>query len=153
MAAKYRVTLTPDERIHLEGLITTGRAAARTLTHARILLKADAGAPDGPAWDDAAIHAALDCSLSTIHRVRQLFVEHGLRDALQRHASPHARVTKLDGEQEAHLVALACGPAPVGRARWSLRLLAGRFVALGFCAGISHETIRLVLKKTNSSRG
>ena len=152
MANKYRVTLTPEERTRLEAVQSAGSAPARTITHARILLKADSS-PAGPNWDDATIQAALDCSLSTIHRVRQLFVESSLDAALHRHRSSVARLPKLDGEQEAHLVALACGPAPAGRARWSLRLLAGRFVALGFCAGISHETIRLVLKKTNSSRG
>ena len=152
MAIKYRVTLTPEERSRLLELIRTGTAPARTLTHARILLKADATAPDGPHWDDAAIHAALDCSLSTIHRVRQLFVEAGLAAALHRHRPP-PRLSKLDGEQEAHLVALSCGPPPAGRARWSLRLLADRFVALGYCADISYETLRLVLKKTKSSPG
>ncbi len=152
MAAKYLVTLTPDERARLTALLQAGTAAARTLTHVRILLKADAS-PAGPAWDDAAIQAALDCSLSTIHRVRQLFVEASLDAALHRRRPPVARLPKLDGEQEAHLVALSCGPPPAGRARWSLRLLADRFVALGFCDDISYETIRIVLKKTKLSPG
>ena len=152
MAIKYRVTLTPEERTDLEQLISTGRAPARTLTHSRILLKADATPPSGPAWDDATIQAALDCSPSTIHRVRQLFVEAGLDAALHRRRPP-ARLGKLDGEQEAHLVALVCSEPPTGRARWSLRLLADRFVALGFVDEISYETIRVVLKKTNSSPG
>ncbi len=146
MAIKYRVTLTPEERTHLEELISTGSAPARTITHARILLKADATPPAGPNWDDAAIQAALDCGLSTIHRVRQLFVEVGLDAALHRRRPP-ARLGKLDGEQEAHLIALACGDPPTGRARWSLRLLADRFVALGYIEAISYETIRVLLKK------
>jgi len=152
MSIKYRVTLTPEERTHLEEVISTGTTPARTITHARILLKADEQAPAGPHWEDAAIQAALDCSLSTIHRVRQLFVEGGLDAALHRQRPP-ARLSKLDGEQEAHLLALSCGAPPAGRARWSLRLLADRFVALGYCEGISYETIRIVLKKTKSSPG
>lgn len=152
MAAKYRVTLTPDERAHLEALISAGSAPARTITHARILLKADAS-PAGPAWEDAAIQQALDCSLSTIHRVRQRFVDAGFTAALHRHVPPGPRLPKLDGELEAHLVALTCGDPPAGRARWSLRLLADRFVALGYIEDISHETIRLVLKKTKLSPG
>ncbi len=152
MATKYRVTLTPAERTHLEALISAGSAPARTLTHARILLKADATSPAGPSWDAAAIQSALDCSLSTIHRVRQLFVEVSLDAALHRRRPP-ACLGKLDGEHEAHLVALVCGAPPEGRSRWSLRLLADRFVALGHIDAISHETIRLVLKTTNSSPG
>ncbi len=153
MATKYRVTLTTEERSNLDTLIHTGRAPARTLTHARILLKADETPPTGPAWDDVAIQAALDCSLATIHRVRQLCVDVGLDAALHRRHSPSARLNKLDGEQEAQLVALACGAPPTGRGRWSLRLLADRFVALGFVDDISYETIRITLKKTKLSPG
>jgi Homeodomain-like domain len=153
MAIKYRVTLTAEERSTLATLINAGHAPARTLTHARILLKADETPPAGPAWDDAAIHAALDCSLATIHRVRQLFVDAGLDAALYRRHSPSARLNKLDGEQEAQLVALVCGAPPLGRHRWSLRLLADRCVALGVVDDISYETIRITLKKTKSSPG
>jgi len=148
MATKYRVTLTPEERDRLETLTTTGIASARTLTHARILLKADTSVPAAPAWTDAAIATALDCSLSTIHRVRELFVDVGLDAALRRRPAP-PRLAKLDGEAEAHLIALVCARPPEGRARWSLRLLADRYVALGVGEAVSYETIRLVLKKTN----
>ncbi len=153
MAHKYRVTLTPDERTHLETLIHAGTAPARTFTHAHILLKADASGLADPPWDDAAIASALACSLSTIHRVRQLFVEAGFDTALHRSRPRVSRLSKLDGEQEAHLVALACSAPPSGRARWSLRLLAEQFVGLGYQETLSHETIRCVLKKTKLSRG
>ena len=142
------LSVTPEERDRLETLTTTGTAPARTLTHARILLKADTAVPLGPAWRDGAIATALDCSLSTIHRVRELFVDVGLEAALHRRPAP-PRLAKLDGEAEAHLIALVCAPPPSGRTRWSLRLLADRYVALGVSEAVSYETIRLVLKKTN----
>src|SRR5262245_22943511 len=143
MATKYHVDVTPAERAQLEAVVTTGTAPARTITHARILLKADRG-PGGPHWPDDQIGAALDVSLATIHRVRQRFVEAGLLEALQRQPPP-PRLRKLDGEQEAHLIALHCGPPPPGYARWSLRLLADRYVALGYGDPVSHETVRVVL--------
>lgn len=152
MAKRYRVTLTAEERAELAALVTKGKAAARTLIHARILLKADESA-DGPAWKDQAIVQALDVSLSTVSRVRQVFVEAGVAAALRRKPDCQLRARKLDGEQEARLVALVCGEAPVGRARWTLRLLADQLVRLEYVDTISHETVRQTLKKTNSSRG
>jgi transposase len=152
MPVKYIVTLTPDERTMLETLITSGTSAARKLTHARILLKADSTA-GSPGWSDEEIRAALDVSLPTIHRVRQQFVEDGLEAALDRRKPAGARRRKLDGAQEAHLLAVACGAAPDGQKRWSLRLLANRLVELEVVEAISHETVREVLKKTNLSPG
>ena len=152
MAKKYRVTLTNDERTMLTTLISSGTAPARTLTHARILLKADQAA-GGPAWTDAAIRDALDVGLSTIARVRERFVEESLEAALHRRSGPRLRQRLLDGSQEAHLVALTCSPPPSGQERWSLRLLADKLVALEVVDTISYETIRQVLKKTPSSRG
>src|SRR5918998_631656 len=111
MAKKYRVTLTDDERTMLTTLITSGSAPARTLTHARILLKADQ-AVGGPAWTDAAICAALDVGLSTIARVRERFVEESLDAALHRRSHPRPRERLLDGSQEAHLIALTCSAPP-----------------------------------------
>ncbi len=151
MPVKYRVTLTDEERTHLTELVTTGKTTARTLTHARILLKADA-AEGGPAWSDEAIAQALDVSLSTIHRTRQRFVEESLDAALHRQAPFQPRACKLDGHQEAHLLALACGAPPAGRNRWSLRLLADRMVEFGYVESVSHELVRRTLKKTSSSR-
>jgi transposase len=149
---KYCVTLTREERTELTRLLEKGKAAARTLTHARILLKADQG-PEGPAWPDQQIVTALEVGLSTVSRVRQAFVEAGLTAALQRKRSPQIRPRKLDGVQEAHLIALACSAAPEGHARWTLRLLADELVRLEYVEAVSHETVRQVLKKTSSSPG
>jgi transposase len=152
MRKRFIVKLEAEERAELEQMLAKGRAAARKLLHARILLKADAG-PAGPGWDDAAIGAALDVSHDTIERVRRRFVEDGLAAALARRRAAPPRPRKVFGEQEAHLIALACGPAPAGHERWSLRLLAGRMVELEYIESVSHETVRQILKKTSSSRG
>jgi hypothetical protein len=151
MRKVYRVTLTAEERGELHSLITQGTAAARALTRARILLKADES-PDGPAWTDAQIIAALDVSHPTVARVRQRFITERLA-AVARHPPTTRPAPKVDGEQEAHLIALACSPPPRGRERWSLRLLAERYVVLGYGEAISHEWVRQTLKKTVSSRG
>jgi len=151
MNKKYIVHLTDSERGILDGLVNTGKGAARTLTHARILLKADCG-PDGPAWTDEAISAALDVSIPTIERVRRSLVLAAFDAALQRKPAP-PRQRKLDGRQEAHLIALACSPAPEGHQRWTLQLLADRLVELEALDGLAPETVRQILKKTSSSRG
>lgn len=144
---KYRVTLAEEERSHLEGLVRKGSAAARSMNRARILLKADSS-PGGPAWTDEQIRDAFEVGLATIYRVRQAFVEEGLEPALRPRKSSREYRRKLDGDQEAHLVALACGQPPPGRCRWTLRLLAERFVDLGHVGAVSPETIRQTLKKT-----
>jgi hypothetical protein len=152
MAKKYRVTLTVDERSMLTNMINAGAAPARTLTHARILLKADE-APGGPAWTDDAIRDALDVGLSTIARVRERFVEDSIEAALRRRTPARTRERLLNGNEEAHLLALTCSPPPAGQERWSLRLLADKMVELEYVAHLSHETVRQTLKKTNSSLG
>jgi hypothetical protein len=152
MAKKYRVTLTEEEREQLTALVTKGKAAARALTHARILLKTNA-AEGGPAWTDAAVCAALDVGRCTVMRVRERFVEEGLEAALRPRPSTYVQPRKLDGHLEAELITLACSKAPEGQARWTLRLLADRFVQLGHVAELSHETVRQTLKKTSSNRG
>jgi transposase len=152
MLKKYHVRLSADERTLLTDLITAGTAAARTQTHARILLKADAG-PDGPAWIDADIATALEVGVRTIERVRERWVLDGLEAALHPRPVTTPRRRKLDGEQEAHLIALACSTPPAGRKRWSLRLLADRLVELEVVDGIAPETVRTMLKKTSSSPG
>ena len=152
MAKKYRVTLTEDERTMLTTMLTSGSAPARTLTHARILLKADQAA-GGPAWTDEAIRDALDVGLSTIARVRERFVEQSIDDALHRRSSPRPRQRLLDGAEEARLLALTCSAVPEGNERWTLRLLADKMVELEYVDRVSHETVRQVLKKTNSNRG
>jgi homeodomain-containing protein len=148
----YRVKLTPEERAHLHALVSKGKAAARTLTHARILLKADEGEA-GPCLCDDEIALDLDVNRSTVERVRVRCVEEGFEAALRPRPSRQLHPRKLDGVQEAHLIALACSPAPKGRARWSLRLLADKLVELEVVDDISYETVRQTLKKTNSNPG
>ena len=147
MPKKYRVMLSTDERADLEGLLARGKADVRRLKHAQILLKADE-ADDGPAWSDERIADALNAGTATVERVRQRFVEEGLTSAL----SPYRGGTriyerKLDGAQEAHLIALACSVPPDGQARWTLRLLAQRMVDLAYVDTLSYETVRQRLKK------
>ena len=150
---KYLVILTPAERDWLSGLVSAGRRSALTITRARILLKADQ-APGGPAWEDQDIARALDCSVRTVERVRQRFVERGLEPALGRKPQDRpSRERKFDGAAEARLIALACSQPPEGHARWTLKLLADRLVELEVFDSVSDETVRRVLKKTNSSRG
>jgi hypothetical protein len=148
---KYIVRLDEAERTFLTDLVSSGTAAARTLTHARLLLKADVG-PGGPGWTDQQIAAALDVGVRTIERVRETLVTAGLDAALHRRRPP-ARPRKLDGAAEAHLVALACSAPPEGRARWTLHLLAAKLVELEVVDAIAPETVRTTLKKTSSSRG
>jgi transposase len=152
MKKKYIVTLTEEERQRLEALVSRGKAAARKLIHARILLKADAS-EEGPDWDDAAIAEGLDVGRVTVERVRKTFVEEGFEAALERHKPRRQYLRKLDGEGEAHLIVLACGQAPEGRSRWTLRLLADRLVALEYVDELSYQTVRRTLKKTNLSLG
>ena len=148
----YRVTLKPEERVDLERMMRTGKAAATKLTHARILLLADE-TPGGPARSDGQIIEALEVSKNTVCRVRERFVEQGLEAALVRKPSSRTYARKLDGRGEAHLIALACSDPPAGRANWTLQLLADRMVVMGCADTLSYETVRQVLKKTRSSRG
>jgi hypothetical protein len=148
MNKKFIVRLSVEERGQLEAIVAKGKAAAaRKLTRARILLKADCSLL-GPAGCDERISDALDLGAIAVHRVRRSFVEGGLEGVLVRRPVP--RLPRLlDGEQEAHLIALACGSPPAGRCRWTLRLLADKLVELGHIGTVSHETIRRTLKKTS----
>ena len=152
MKKKYIVTLTQMERQMLQAMLSQGKAAARKLLHARILLKADAGAA-GPAWGDDAIAQGLEVGRATVERVRRQFVEEGLEAALVRRRSRRQYQRKLDGDGEAHLIALACQKAPEGRSRWTLRLLADRMVQLEYVDQVSYQTVRRTLKKTNLNLG
>jgi hypothetical protein len=152
MAYPYRVALTEAQRAELRGLVGAGVAPARTLTRARILLKADHG-EGGPGWSDAAIAGALDVNPSTVLRVRRQFAAEGLAATLARKRPDRVYERRLDGRREAHLVALACSDPPAGRERWTLRLLADELVRLEVVGAVSHETVRRTLKKTTSSRG
>lgn len=152
MSKRYRVTLTVSEREELEALLARGKADVRRLTHARILLKADE-AEGGPGWSDSRIAEAVECGEATVERVRKRFVEEGLELALSPYRTPRREYRpKLDGDQEARLITLACSAPPEGRARWTLRLLAEVLVELEVIDSVSHETVRQTLKKTNLSR-
>jgi hypothetical protein len=152
MPKTHPVLLIKEQRQSLLELITTGKTAAHTLAHARILLKADEG-DEGPAWTDAAIAEALETSVPTVERVRARFAKEGLEAALRRRIASRTHTRKLDGAGEAHLIALTCSEPPAGQEHWALRLLAGRMVELGYVDAISHETVRRALKKMNSSPG
>ena len=152
MKKKYIVTLTEAERRTLREMLSRDKAAARKLAHARILLKADTSA-DGPAWRDDAIAEGVEVGRATVERVRKAFVEEGLEAALGRRKPRRQYRRALDGDGEAHLVALACSQAPEGRSRWTLRLLADRMVALEYVDALSKDTVSRVLKKTNLSLG
>jgi hypothetical protein len=150
--ARYRVTLDPEERSALERLVTVGKAAARKLAHARILLLADGAAGGGR--PDADIVAALGVSMRTVERVRQRFVTEGLAAALAPRPQPsRPDQVKIKGDVEQKLVQLACSDPPRGRCHWTLQLLADELVVLGLARTLSTETVRQALKKTTSSRG
>ena len=144
---KHVVRLTAADRRELERMARCGRHPARTLVHARILLKADA-AKGSPGWDDAAIAEALDCGTRTVARVRKKYAEGGLDVALHRKKPTGRQYRKLDGDQEARLVAIACSAPPAGKARWTLKMLADRLVELEVVDALSDETVRRTLKKT-----
>jgi putative transposase len=146
MSEKYLVDLTSTEQEYLTGLLKRGKLSARKIARAHILLQAAEGLSDEDIAD------TLRVGISTIHRTRQRFVEEGLEPALSERCRASGR-PKLEGKQEAFLVALACSTPPAGRARWTMQLLADRFVELTTVTGISDETVRRALKKTTSNRG
>jgi transposase len=149
---KHLVLLTAEQRQLFEEMTRTGTHTARSLTHARILLMADTG-PEGDAESDDTIAEAVGVHPGTVARVRKLFVASGSQAALHRKPPTGRQYRKLDGEQEARLVAMACGPIPGGRARWTLKLLADRLVELRVVESIDPATVHRALKKTRSSRG
>ena len=147
MPKKYRVTLTAEEREELDRLLSRGKADVRCLKHAQMLLKADE-AEGGPGWSDERVADAFDAGVATIERLRQRFVEEGLQAARRTYRTgTRLYERKLDGAQEAHLIALACSAPPDERARWTLRLLAQRMVELAYVDTLSYETVRQTLKK------
>ena len=149
---KYRIRLTTDEQQELKALVSRGRTVAYKQTHARILLMSDEAREDG-GMKDADISGALGVGLSMVERVRRRCVEEGIESALNRKKQLRRRQKTLDGEREARLIAMACGEPPEGRASWTLKLLADELVECEIVETISTETVRQVLKKTNSSRG
>ena len=143
---KYGVRLTAQDKGRLRRMIRAGRNPTQAITRARILLKTDEG------WTAARVAAAMDVSERTVFRAKRRYAEEGLDEVL-RHRNQVNRYRKLDDRGEAHLIALACSQAPEGHDHWTLRLLAGKAVELGLVESLSHETVRLRLKKTRSSRG
>jgi len=150
-SSKVVVRLTADQRRTLERVARTGEHPALTTRRARILLKADADGPD--AWTDERIAEALDTTRMTVSRVRQQFATQGLDATLHRKKPTGRQYRKLDGKQEARLVALACSKAPEGRGRWTMKLLADKLVELEVVESIDPATVCRTLKKTCSSRG
>ena len=149
-AKKYIVELTTEERSQLDAVIASERIAAHKRRHARMLLKLDQG-PHGPGWTDAEVADAFDCKQRAAERLRIRLVERGFQTVLEHGNRGRLRGPKLDGVAEAHLIALACGAAPQGRNRWSVRLLADQIVALDIVASCSKSSVQRVLKKTNLS--
>jgi len=149
----YKVTLTQEERDQLTEMTRTGTHAARKIIHALILLNVDRGSQTVERQTNEEICKVLKIGMRTIDRVKKRFVEEGLEAALK--MAPTTRVYEklVDGDMEAHLIALACGEPPKGFARWSLRLLADKLVELRYAEDISYETVRRTLKKTNLSLG
>jgi hypothetical protein len=148
MKKRFLVTLTAVEREELNALISAGKASAKKLAHARILLKADQ-AEGGPSWPDEVIAEAVEVSSDTVARVRQRFVEQGLEAALVRKRQDKpSRERILDGAAEAKLIAVACSEPPAGRSVWTLTMLADKLVELAVVESVSRETVRRVLKKT-----
>ncbi len=152
MNRKYVVKLTDEQRQYLEKIITSGTSSARMQTRARILLKSDSS-ENGPKWSYEKIVEAFDVSEMLIRDVRKRFWEQGFEAALQRKKPDREYEHSLDGEAEAHLIALACSQAPEGHTRWTLRLLKKRMEEKQYVETISHETIRTTLKKRKLSLG
>jgi transposase len=147
MRKKYVVQFSPQDRQRCLDLIRAGTAHTRTLMHARVLLKADSG-PQGPGWTDAAIAEAVEVSTVTVANIRRRFVTEGLEESLRHYRGPNREYPhKLDGRQEAHLLALAHSAPPEGHKQWSLRLLADEMVELGYVESVSHMTVSRTLKR------
>lgn len=150
MAPRYIVRLNLDERKELTCFVSKGKVAAYKRLHAQILLKADISEV-GPGWSNQKIAETFEVNIRTVERLRKRFVEEGLESALNRAKQKVVRNRRLDGEQEAHLIALTCGGPPDGYGRWTLRLLADRMVELEYTDRVSHETVRQLLKKRNKT--
>lgn len=150
---KYRLSLTPEERKELEIVVAKGKHNSQKVLNALILLNCDEDAPKPRMLREQDIADVLHVSAMKIQRVKQRFVEEGLEIALNGHKGQREYARKADGEFEAHLVALSCSEPPPGHERWSLRLLADKVVELQYVDNVSYETVRRVLKKTNSSLG
>lgn len=152
MKKKYIVKLTEEERTYLAEKISSGVESARSLRRAWILLKADQG-EHGPAWSDERISEAYEISSTSVYQIRRRYYQRGMKGTVARKKPDRVYERCLDGEAEAHLIAMTCSEPPEGYGRWTLRLLRDEMVALEYVESVSHETIRTTLKKTNLSPG
>ncbi len=152
MEKRYVVELSAEERQQLSDLVRKGKALARRIQHAQILLKVDQS-PHGPGWTDQQIAEAYGVTVLTVGRIRQRLAEQGLESALARRPREPGARRKMDGAAEARLIALACSAPPEGRTRWTIRLLADKLVELEIMEEVGRETVRKTLKKTNLSLG
>jgi transposase len=150
-ASKIEVHLSADQRAALQRLVHTGTHSAHARRRAAILLRADPDGPDG--WPDDRIAEALDINRNTVWRVRAQFVAEGLDATLHKKKAQGRQYRKLDGAQEAKLIALACSAPPQGQARWTMTLLADRLVELEVVESVDPSTVWRTLQKTRSSRG
>lgn len=148
---KYIVNLFQEERDYLLSITTKGKTSARKIVHAQVLLHADEAS--GIDRDNSEIAEVLNVSTKTVSRIRKCFIEQGLEAALNRKSHNKFKPRRLNGEQEAHLIAIACSKAPEGRSRWTLKLLAGKLVELEVVDTVSKTTIHETLKKTNLNLG
>ncbi len=149
---KYIVDLSAEERERLKAFVSKGKASAKALLKARILLKADQG-EGGEGWTDTAICAALETNVTMVTRVRATFVGEGLDEVLARKKREKPPIAPIfDGEKQAQLIALACSEPPPGHARWTIRLLADKVVERGLVEAVHFNTVGRALKKTTSNR-
>jgi transposase len=146
MPKRYVVTLSADERKELEAITTAGKSSRNKVVKAFILLKADEGEA-GEGWSDKRIAEAYNISVSTVEQTRERLVEEGMEGALSRRPTRRVYRRKIEGEEEAHLIALACGDPPEGRAEWTMQLLADKMIELNYVESVSDETVRRVLNR------
>lgn len=149
---RYKVTLTPDERVQLEAVMSKGKHSSLQFRNACILLNCDEG-EYGQKASNEQIAQILQITTKTVERLKQRFIEEGFEACMDRKPYPEVKEIKTDGDFEAHLIAMSCSKAPDGYTRWSLRMLADKMVELAYVESVSHETVRQVLKKTKLSRG
>lgn len=149
---RFKVTLTENEREQLKAILSKGKHSSLQFRHACILLNSDES-EHGQKVSNEQIAQVLHSNTKTVERLKQRFVEEGFEACIDRKAYRQVKETKVDGDFEAHLVAISCSKAPEGYGRWSLRMLADKMIELKYVESISHETIRQVLKKTKLSRG
>ena len=152
MANYYKVILTKQERTQLKAIVSKGKHSSMQYRNACILLGCDEG-EYGQKVSNEQIAQVLQINTKTVERLKQRFVEDSFEACIDRKPYPTKQRIKIDGDFEAHLIAISCSEAPSGHARWSLRMLADKMVELKYAESISHESIRQVLKKTNLNRG